>query len=122
MHSLIRVVGDTTPPQNIVCPACREHHDFRLLWLGDLSQAFTQIDNGERDDYDSHDNEGDFLNLEIQITCGQCDAVIMERPVTITVDPWQYWHPHDDSNSTRIPGVQRIIAATEALRLYDNTP
>lgn len=97
MHRLIQMVGDDAPPQNIVCPSCGERNDFRLLWLGDLSQSFTQTNSGERNDYDSHDNEGDFLNLEIQIACGHCDAVIMERPVTITVAPWQHWHPHDDS-------------------------
>jgi len=97
MHRLINVVGDATPPKNIVCPNCGEHRGFQLLWLGDLSQGFSQTDAGERNDYDSHDNEGDFLNLEIQIACGHCDTIIMERPVTITVPPWQYWNPQDDS-------------------------
>ncbi len=105
MHRLITVVGDITPPQNIVCPSCGERHDFRLLWLGDLSQSFTQTASGERNDYDIHDNEGDFLNVEIQIACGYCDAIIMERPVTITVSPWMYWHPHDDSFQSQ-PALQ----------------
>ncbi len=97
MHRLINVVEDSSTPKNIVCPSCGERKAFRLFWLGDLTQSFTQTNAGERNNYDSHDNEGDFLNLEIQIACGHCDAIIMERPVTITVAPWHHWHPHDDS-------------------------
>ncbi len=96
-HHLIQVIGDATPPDNIVCPNCGEREDFHLFWLGDLSQAFSQTAAGERGEYASHDNEGDFLNLEIQIGCGHCNAIVMERPVAITVSPWQYWHPKDES-------------------------
>ncbi|MCL5117046.1 MAG: hypothetical protein M1272_07850 [Firmicutes bacterium] len=96
-HHLIQVIGDATPPENIVCPNCGERGAFRLFWLGDLSQSFSQTATGERAGYDSHDNEGDFLNLEIQIGCANCDVIVMERPVTITVSPWQYGPPKDDS-------------------------
>lgn len=98
VHRLIHVVGDTHAPQHIVCPSCGERENFRVFSLHDRRQSMVQDDAGNRSGYEDVDGPGgDFLCLEIAIACGHCDATIMERPITITVPPWQHWQPRDDS-------------------------
>lgn len=78
-----------TLPVVIHCPRCDNQTSFHLVWLGDLAQDFHQDVQGERD-YDSHDNEGDRVNVDAQILCRTCDAVVAERPITVHVGAWEF--------------------------------
>lgn len=89
----------------LVCPVCGNREVFYGVCIGDIPQRFS-VDptNGERD-WDSHSNEGEGLDIEIEIQCGECEAIVAERDVTITVGAW------------RTPGATRSPAErpTEAL-------
>jgi hypothetical protein len=70
------------------CPVCAQTEEFVVQWLGDLTQSFTVDPTTRCREYDSHDNEGDQLNCECRIVCAVCDAVCLERPVTVVVGDW----------------------------------
>ena len=97
LHRSITIDGDISQPKNLVCPICGETDEFGLLWVGDLAQEFAQEADGERGDYTSHDQEGTNLNVEIEIYCSPCNITIMRRPITVTVEAWQYYNPKSDT-------------------------
>ena len=96
-HRSITVRGTMTKPNHLCCPSCGNTDSFHLLWIGDLNQSFAQDAYGERGDYDGHDNEGENVYLEAELSCTHCDMVVVRRPVTIDVGDWEYWNP--DANS-----------------------
>ena len=97
VHSLIDVSHNTAIPRPIVCPQCGNRESFDLFWLGDLSQSFFPAQSpNEGDDFDSHDHEGEHLDIPLAIHCNTCDATVMTRSVTITVSPWAVYHAADN--------------------------
>lgn len=107
MFELIRT-SEAALPKILHCPCCGNAESFHLIWLGDLSQPFHQDPTDVQCEwnYDSYGDAGDRVNLDTQISCSVCRAVVAERRITLQVGAWEFPKgpiPHADDGSSSKP-------------------
>ena len=76
-------------PPTLVCPTCGNRTDFDVLWLNSVTSRLSIDPATGEGDYDNYADGDEIADVNHDIQCNACEAVIATRDIHITVGPWR---------------------------------